>query len=178
MDTLTGLILRPELGNDYGDITALNNIAFGQSMEGRLVEALRRNPHFIKGLSLVAVIDGKLVGHILFFPILIKGEGKVFRSLALAPMSVLPEYQGKGIGSALVNLGLEEARADGFDSVIVLGHRDFYPRFGFVPASRFGISPPYEVPDEVFFAMELYPGSLQGVIGMVEYPPEFAEAEA
>jgi putative acetyltransferase len=62
--------------------------------------------------------------------------------------------------------------------VIVLGHRDYYPRFGFVPASRFGISPPFEVPDGVFFAMELYPGSLQGVIGMVEYPPEFAEAEA
>jgi len=174
METLAGLILRPELSNDFFDITILHNKAFGQAAEGRLVEVLRRNPHFIKGLSLVAVLNGKLVGHILFFPILIKGEGKVFRSLALAPMSVLPEYQGKGIGSALVNLGIEEARADGFDSVIVLGHRDYYPRFGFAPASRLGITPPFEVPDEVFFAMELYPGALQGVKGMVEYPPEYA----
>lgn len=174
METLAGLILRPELSNDFNDITILHNKAFGQAAEGRLVEVLRRNPHFIKGLSLVAVLNGKLVGHILFFPILIKGEGKVFRSLALAPMSVLPEYQGKGIGSALVNLGIEEASADGFDSVIVLGHRDYYPRFGFIPASRFGITPPFEVPDDVFFAMELYPGALQGVKGMVQYPPEFA----
>lgn len=174
METLSGLILRPELSNDFGDITELHNKAFGQALEGRLVEVLRRNPHFIKGLSLVAVLNGKLLGHILFFPVLIKGEGKVFRSLTLASVSVLPEYQGQGIGSALVNLGIEEARVDGFDSVIVLGHRDYYPRFGFVPASRYGITPPFEVPDDVFFAMELHPGALQGVNGMVEYPPEFA----
>lgn len=174
METLAGLILRPELSNDFGDITLLHNKVFGQAAEGRLVEVLRRNPHFIKGLSLVAVLNGKLVGHILFFPVLIKGEGTVFRSLALAPMSVLPEYQRKGIGSAMVNLGIEEARADGFDSVIVLGHRDYYPRFGCLPASRFGITPPFDVPDEVFFAMELHPGGLQGVKGVVEYPPEFA----
>lgn len=178
MDTLAGLILRPELVNDYGNITALNRIAFGQSKEGRLIIALRRNPHFTKGLSLVAVIDGKLIGHILYIPVLIKGEGKVFRSLALVSVSVMPDYQRKGIGTALVNLGIEEARADGFDSLLVPVYSDFFSRFGFKPAFRFGIRPSLDVPGEVLFALELHPGSLIGVSGMVEYPPEFAEVEA
>lgn len=174
METTAGLTIRPELSNDYIKITQINDKAFGQSGEGRLVEALRHNPLFIKGLSLVALLDGKLVGHILFFPILIKGQGKVFRSLALAPMAVLPEFQRMGIGTALVYGGLDEARAGKFGSVIVLGHRDYYPRFGFRQASGFGIFPPFNVPDDVFFAMELQQDGLSGVNGIVEYPPEFS----
>lgn len=175
MELPEGLIIRPELSSDYPKITRLNDLAFGQPGEGKLVEALRTNPLFIKGLSLVAIISHEVVGHILFFPVLIRSENKVFRSLALAPMSVLPGFQGKGIGTALVNAGLDEAKAGKFDSVIVLGHRDYYPRFGFKPASGFGIVPPFEVPDDVFFAMELRPEGLSGVTGMVEYPEEFSK---
>lgn len=175
MEAPEGLIIRPELSNDYGKITELNNRAFGRPGEGRLVEALRHNHLFIKGLSLVAVLQGKLVGHILFFPILIRGEGKIFRSLALAPMAVLPQYQRIGIGTALVSTGIDEARAGKHGSVIVLGHRDYYPRFGFIPASRYGIFPPFPVPDDVFLAIELFPEGLKGVKGTVEYPPEFGE---
>ncbi|MBK6964096.1 MAG: N-acetyltransferase [Bacteroidales bacterium] len=174
MELPAGLIIRPELSGDYAKITRLNDLAFGQPGEGKLIEALRLNPLFIKGLSLVAIIRGEIVGHILFSPVLIRSENKVFRSLALAPMSVLPGFQGKGIGSALISAGLDEAKAGKFDSVIVLGHRDYYPRFGFKPASRFGIVPPFEVPDDVFFAMELRPDGLSGVTGVVEYPGEFA----
>lgn len=174
METPAELTIRPELSNDYAKITQINEQAFGQPGEGRLVEALRHNPLFIKGLSLVALFDRKLVGHILFFPILIKGEGKIFRSLALAPMAVLPEFQRMGIGTALVLSGLDEARAGKFGSVIVLGHRDYYPRFGFRPASGFGIFPPINVPDDAFFAMELQPDGLSGVNGTVEYPFEFS----
>ncbi len=170
-----GLFIRPELSNDYQSITELNVKAFGQPGEAKLVEDLRRNPQFIKGLSLVAVLDGKLLGHILFFPIIIRNTDKVYRSLALAPMAVLPDYQGRGIGSALVIAGIDEARAGKFGSVIVMGHRDYYPRFGFKKASQYGIFPPFVVPDDVFFALELQPGALERVKGIVEYPLEFAE---
>ncbi|MHC1775411.1 MAG: GNAT family N-acetyltransferase [Lentimicrobium sp.] len=174
MELPEGLIIRPELSSDYSKITRLNDLAFGQPGEGKLVEALRTNPLFIKGLSLVAIINGQVVGHILFFPVLIRSNNKVFRSLVLAPMSVLPGFQGKGIGSALVYAGLDEATAGKFDSVVVLGSWDYYTRFGFKPACGFGIVPPFEAPDDVFFALELRPDGLSGVNGMVEYPGEFA----
>jgi len=174
MDSPDGLLIRPELKGDYEKITGLNDFAFGQKGEGRLVETLRRNPLFIKGLSLVALLEGNLVGHILFFPVLIRDGQKVFRSLALAPMAVLPGYQCKGIGTALVNTGIDEAREGKHRSVIVLGHREYYPRFGFRPAIHYGIIPPFNVPSDVFFAIELLPGGLEGVSGIVEYPPEFS----
>lgn len=173
MKTLSGLIIRPELPNDYDMIGKINDLAFGREAEGKLVVALRRNALFIKGLSLVALINSQLVGHILFFPVLIRNEEKVFLTLALAPMAVVPEYQRKGIGSSLINSGLDEARAGAFQSVIVLGHKYYYPGFGFEPASLYGIYPPFAVPDEVFLAMELVPGGLKGVKGVVEYPPEY-----
>ncbi|KAF0196703.1 MAG: putative acetyltransferase [Bacteroidetes bacterium] len=175
MDAPAGLLIRPELKSDYEKITALHDLAFGQKGEGRLVEALRRNPVFIRGLSLVALLDGNLVGHILFFPVLVRDGQKVFRSLALAPLAVLPNYQRKGIGSALVIAGIDEAREGKHRSVIVLGHREYYPGFGFRPAIHYGILPPFDVPSDVFFAMELIPGGLAGVSGTVEYPPEFSE---
>ncbi len=175
MDAPAGLIIRPELKSDYERITALHDHAFGQIGESRLVEALRRNPLFIRGLSLVALLDGNLVGHILFFPVLIRDGQKVFRSLALAPIAVLPDYQRKGIGSALVNTGIDEAREGKHRSVIVPGHPEFFPGFGFRPAIHYGIRPPFDVPADLFFAMELIPGGLTGVSGIVEYPPEFSE---
>jgi len=134
---------------------------------------LRKTKKFNPGLSLVAEVQGRIVGHILFYPIEIRSEDKVFPSLALAPMAVLPEYQRQGIGSQLVEEGLKKARKLGFSSVIVLGHAAYYPRFGFEPAGKWGIQPPFEVPDDVFMALELVRDGLKDIQGTVEYPPEF-----
>jgi predicted N-acetyltransferase YhbS len=169
------LIIRSETEKDFIDITIVNDLAFGQANEGLLVEKLRNTPDYIPGLSLVAIYDNKIVGHILFYPITINNENAKYTSLTLAPMSVLPEYQKKGIGSELVKQGLNRARDLGFSSVIVLGHAEYYPRFSFKPASFYGIKLPFDVPDNVFMAIELTEGTLRNVKGTVKYPPAFSE---
>jgi putative acetyltransferase len=165
--------IRPEIIEDYSSITEVNDLAFGQKNEGQLILRLRKTKKIIPELSLVAEIEGRIVGHILFCPIEIRSEGKVFPSLALAPMAVLPEFQKQGIGSQLVREGLKRARKLGFKSVIVLGHAAYYPRFGFEPAGKWGIRPPFKVPDDVFMALELVKDGLKGIQGTVEYPSEF-----
>jgi len=165
--------IRRETGGDHQNITVVNDLGFGQKNEGQLILRLRKTRKYIPGLSLVAEIEGRIVGHILFYPIDIKSEGTVFPSLALAPMAVLPEYQKKRIGSQLVKEGLKRARRLGFKSVIVLGHAAYYPRFGFEPAGKWSIRPPFEVPDDVFMALELVRDGLKGIQGTVEYPSEF-----
>ena len=167
--------IRSEKSGDYPGIKKVNDLAFGQPNEGMLIEKLRENSAFIKELSLITELDGEIIGHILFFPIWIKNGQNKHRSLALAPMSVLPEYQKKGIGSQLIFKGLETARELGFKSVIVLGHSAYYPKFGFVVASKFGIKAPFDVPDEVFMCLELVPDGCKGISGIVQYPKEFEE---
>jgi predicted N-acetyltransferase YhbS len=98
---------------------------------------------------------------------------KEYESLALAPMAVLPKYQKQGIGAKLIKEGLKKAKKIGFDSVFVLGHKDYYPRFGFEKASRWNIKCPFKVPDEAFMAIELSVGALKERSGIVEYPKEF-----
>lgn len=168
-------MIRQEKTSDFEGIKKVNDLAFGQENEGILVEMLRDNPDFIKQLSLIAELNGKVVGHILFFPIQISTGKNTHQSLALAPMSVIQEFQKKGIGSQLVLDGLNVARELGFRSVIVLGHPDYYPKFGFSPASQWGIKAPFDVPDEAFMAIELVKGGLDGISGIVEYPKEFDE---
>ena len=167
--------VKQETDKDYRGITEVNDLAFGQKNEGRLILRLRKTKKFIPELSLVAEIEDRIVGHILFYPIEIKSDDQVFPSLALAPMAVLPEYQKQGIGSRLVEEGLKKARKLGSKSVIVLGHAAYYPRFGFEPAGKWGIRPPFEVPDAVFMALELVRDGLKDIQGTVEYPPEFNE---
>lgn len=169
------LLIRPEQEKDYSRITEINDRAFGQPGEGKLVEKLRRSESFLPELSLVAEQESSLVGHILFSRIVIVSGSAREPSIALAPMSVLPEWQKKGIGSQLVREGLRQAKELGHGSVIVLGHPEYYPRFDFQPASRWDIRPPFEAPDEAFLALELEPGALAGKSGVVEYPPEFQE---
>ncbi len=169
------VIVRSETPADYDSIRRINEQAFGQPDEAFLVEKLRKNPAFNPALSLVAVKNNIVVGHILFFPAkIISDTGKETETLALAPMSVFPAFQRQGIGSSLVSEGLAvAARQSYYGSVVVLGHEHFYPRFGFVKASGYGVRSPYDCPDETFMIQELKAGALSGVQGMVEYPAVF-----
>lgn len=170
---MASINIRSETTEDITSIRRVNAEAFGRKAEANLVDALRSNGRAT--LSLVALDHGSVAGHILFSPLTIEAEGARHEALGLGPMAVLPEFQRQGIGSALVRAGLEELTRQGHGAVIVLGHPDFYPRFGFVPASRYGISSKYKVPDEVFMARELLPGALSGKSGLVVYSTEFDE---
>jgi putative acetyltransferase len=165
------MIIRPETVEDREAIASLTTEAFGRAGEAYLIEALRARGKVV--LSLVAVHEGHVAGHILFYPVLVETAGQSYQMAGLGPMAVLPQFQGQGLGSALVRRGLEELRRANHGAVVVLGHPEFYPRFGFVPASHYGIKSRYEVPDEVFMAVELIPGALAGKGGTVVYPPEF-----
>ncbi len=167
---MTDLVLRLETQADIAGVRAVNAAAFEADAEAALVDALREAGKFV--LSLVASLNGDVVGHILFTKILMEPGGIEAGILGLGPMAVRPGSQGQGIGSALVRRGLERCRDLGFRGVVVLGHPAFYPRFGFVPASEHGITSTYDVPDEVFMAMGLGEGELPG--GLAVYPPEFA----
>lgn len=172
---MTQVFIRQEREADYAAVDAVNKAAFAQDSEARLVALLRKSAAFIRELSLVAELEGKVVGHILFTRILIRDHGgHEHPSLALAPMAVLPEVQQQGIGSQLVRSGLARARELGYPSVIVLGHAHYYPRFGFVPAAQWNIKAPFDVPAHVFMAIELAEDGLRGVSGTVEYPEAFA----
>ena len=170
------LNIRHETGNDYIGIEKINDLAFGQQVEGKLIERLRKNPEYNEKLSIVAEIVGGIIGHILFFPIKISDGEHSYDSLSLGPMAVVPKFQGKGIGGRLILHGLQVSRDLGYTSVIVLGHKDYYPKFGFKPASKWGIHAPFNVPDEAFMAIELIENGLKGVKGAVMYPKEIIEA--
>ena len=169
---MAGLTIRPERPADRAAIRRVNEAAFGRPDEGALVDALRVTSAFIPELSLVAE-DDEVVGHILFTGLRVVDGHVSHPALALAPMAVAPPRQRSGVGSALVHRGLAEAERLGHGLVIVLGHPDYYPRFGFRPARAFGIRSPFEAPDEAFLVLELRPGVLDSVQGLVEYPPAF-----
>ena len=164
--------IRAEKWEDEEEIYQLNQLAFKGDEESKLIDNLRTTHAFIPELSLIAEKQSIIVGHILFSLIHIVGK-KEWPSLALAPMSVLPAYQQKGIGTALVQEGLKRARAMGFPSVFVLGHKDYYPRFGFSKASKWSVKCPLDVPDEAFMAMELFPAALENKSGTLKYSKAF-----
>jgi len=166
--------IRAETPADIEAISEVNRLAFGRENEARLVETIRDTPGFIPALSLVAERDGRVVGHVLFSRIAIRtGGGPDIPALALAPVAVLPEHQGQGIGAALIRTGLDRARDLGHRIVVVVGHPNYYPRFGFTPARAQGLEAPFPVSDPAFMALALVPGALDGVHGLVVYPEAF-----
>lgn len=175
---ISKLEIREEQPADFAEVFEVNRLAFGQEDEARLVEALRKNATaFVPELSILAAIEGRVVGHILFTKIKIQDDGdSQSESLALAPMAVRPEFQRRGIGGQLIRNGLETARNLGYKSVIVLGHEHYYPKFGFEPAERWQIQAPFDVPSTFFMAIELVPDGLNQVSGTVVYPKEFESA--
>lgn len=165
------MLVRNETESDYDAVRQVNEAAFGRPAEADLVDALRRAGAII--CSLVAEQDGAVVGHILFSPATLTGDKGVVDIAALGPMAVLPAYQGQGIGSELVRAGLTICRAAGFGLCIVLGHAEYYPRFGFRPSRPLGIRWEHDVAEPYFMVAELQPGALGGAAGVARYRPEF-----
>ncbi|MGW6193609.1 GNAT family N-acetyltransferase [Bacillus cereus] len=171
--------IRQEQKNDYRKTEevvqqAFLNEEFSDKKEHELVKRIRECDAFIPELSIVAV-DEEIVGHIMLSKITIEQDGTSVKSLALAPVSVAPGHQKKGIGGKLIAAASEKAKELGYESVVVLGHPEYYPKFGFKKASDWNIKAPFEVPDEVFMVMELRKNTLQGVEGIVQYSSAFAE---
>lgn len=167
------MIIRQEKSNDYGIIYSVIKNAFDSAEhadgnEQDLVIALRKSENYIPELALVAEEDGKIVGHIMFTKAKV-GEIDV---LALAPLSVLPEYQRKGVGTALIKAGHKIAKELGYGYSVVLGSETYYPRTGYVPADTFGIIPPFDVPRENFMAYKI-DDSVSMIGGTIKYAKEF-----
>jgi putative acetyltransferase len=171
-ETLTPLVCRQELPADSPAIRAVEIAAFNRPNEADLVDALRSRGGLT--LSAVATLDGEIVGHIAYSPVTIESDRGSFNALALAPMAVLPDWQRQGVGSSLIEWSLNESRRAGHELVIVVGHPEFYSRFGFVPALPRGVRCPFAVPVEAFLVLELQPGALGGRAGMARYRSEFA----
>lgn len=170
------IVIRAERPEDRESIFQVNTQAFPTSMEAELVDALREVAD--PWISLVAVAEDRVVGHILFTPVALRmGEGPprsaAPRMAGLAPMAVLPDHQRIGIGSRLVRSGLEACRAAGFQAVVVLGHETYYPSFGFAPASRWDLHFPGAEGHPAFMALDLEPGALAGARGHVDFLPPF-----
>lgn len=155
------MLIRTEKKSDRAVVYRINTAAFERCAEAELVETLRECVQPL--ISLVAEEDAAVVGHIMFSPVCVSADSRL-RLMGLAPMAVVPAYQRQGIGSALVRAGLERCKALACSAVVVLGHPAYYPRFGFLPASRFGLRCEYNVPDEVFLAIELEPGIFERYI--------------
>ena len=160
--------IREEHSGDVAAVRDVNRRAFGQDQESHIVDALRANGAAL--LSLVAILDGQVVGHIMYSPLSVVDR----QGAALGPMSVLPEFQRQGIGSRLVESGNRKLQEAGCPFIIVVGHPEYYPRFGFSPASTYGITCEWELPDNVFMVLALNQPKMKDVAGLAKYRPEFS----
>jgi putative acetyltransferase len=161
--------IREELSFDRSAVRAVNRLAFGSTEEADLIERLRVDGEII--VSLVATDDDEIVGHILFSELSIETREGSIRAAALAPMAVHPDRQGERIGSELVREGLAMCRERGVQAVVVLGHEEYYPRFGFSPEMAQGLRAPFS--GNAFMALEIIPGVLQVQDALARYPRAF-----
>jgi putative acetyltransferase len=175
------MTIRPELPSEHAAVERIHLLAFSQAFAGTgpyeagVVAKVRQSEHFVPEWSLVAIEAQQVVGHILFSYLGLQDEsGTARRVVVLAPLAIHPEHQRKGIGTALVQAGLEKLEAQREPLVVVRGHPGYYPRFGFVPSARLGIRPPFEVAEEAYMAKALgaYSPEYRGV---VVYPRAFAQ---
>ena len=174
------LTIRQETSSDYKSVFELIKEAFANEKysdhkEQILVEKLRNSNSFIPELSIIAQIDDVIVGHILLTEIKIINKDNSIVSLALAPVSVMPKYQKQGIGGKLITHAHTLAKNLGYKSIILLGHEDYYPKFGYKQADKFQIKLPFDVPTENCMVIELIEDGLLNVNGIIEYPKEFME---
>lgn len=165
--------IRQENQKDYEEVymvvkTAFETAEHSDGNEQDLVVALRNSDSFIPELSLVAVKDDKIVGYILFTKIKIENHEEI----ALAPLAVLPEYQKQGIGSMLIEQGHKIAKKLGYHYSIVLGSENYYPKFGYIPATQYGIQAPFDVANKNFMAAKLNDTDIE-ITGVVQYAKEF-----
>ena len=167
------MIIRTERETDFSTVYKINCKAFGTTEEALLVNKIRKSG--IPIISLVSEINNKLVGHILFSQAHIVSENSRIEIMVLAPMAVLPEYQRRNVGSEMVKLGLKLCIQNAYGAVAVLGHPEYYPRFGFKSSVNFNITSSYDVPDDVFMIMELKDGFLNSLSGQVKYHKLFDE---
>ena len=172
--------IRQEEPKDYKTVSKIIETAFigdpySDNREHILVEKLRLAKGFVPELSLVAMVNDELVGHILLTPIKIKNEYESIMSLALAPVSVKVGMQGQGVGGKLINVAHKKAKALGYKHVVLLGHENYYPRFGYELTSKYNIKLPFDAPEENCMVIALEENALDGVYGIVEYPKEFLE---
>jgi len=166
--------IRPETDNDVTAIYHINAQGFGREKEAEFVNHLR--DHHGVTLSLVAELDGLLVGHALFSPAKIEPDGSGFNSVVLAPLAILPEYQRRGIGSRLVREGIEQMRIMGHDIIFLVGHPEYYPRFGFTRAGRMGFRCEFDVPDKAWMLLETGKKDYRNLERTVYFRPEFRVA--
>jgi putative acetyltransferase len=169
------ITVRPETPEDYDAVRSVNLAAFDTATEADLVDAMREETEYVPKLSLVAELDGQIVGHALFSEVMIERESSELKALSLGPIAVLPEHQSQGIGSAMMNEGHKRGREMGYPFVVLIGHPWYYPRFGYVPARQYGLVPLWDVSDEVFMVCELTTGALENASGTIRYPRPFRE---
>jgi predicted N-acetyltransferase YhbS len=172
--------IRQEKVSDYKSVFDLIKNAFESEIhsdhrEQFLVERLRKSDNFIPELSIVAENNGEIVGYILLTKIKIKNSETEFTSLALAPVAVKNDYQNNGIGSKLILFAHSKALELNYDSIALLGHENYYPKFGYKTANQFNIKFPFDVPDENCMLIELKKDALLNVNGTIVYPKEFYE---
>lgn len=164
------MLVREEQERDHAEVHAVNLAAFETPAEAKLVIRLRKEAR--PTISMVAVKGEEVVGHILFSPVVLS-EHESLQIMGLAPVAVAPEHQRKGVGSSLVRAGLKRCKETGYGAVVVLGHPEYYPHFGFVAAARSGVRFAYDAPEEAFMLLELQPGYLDNAQGTISYHAAF-----
>jgi putative acetyltransferase len=161
------------MASDREAISLVLRQAFGGEDEVELVDALRDAGHLL--LSLVAEDGGRIVGHVAYSPMTVDTDSDTYSAICLAPLAVLPSHQRQGVGTALMNVSLDQLRSSVRSGVFLLGHPSYYPRFGFRPAREFDVH--YQDDRDAFMALELTAGDLNGISGAAHFAPEFARFE-
>ncbi|MBD2843558.1 N-acetyltransferase [Paenibacillus sp. IB182496] len=171
------IIIRTENENDFSQVYDVNVIAFGdREDEAKLVERIRDTENFIPQLSIIAEDKGTIVGHVLLSKAEVVEGDKQHEVIVLAPIAVRPNYQKQGIGKQLINEGIKRCSELGFYVVLLIGHPEYYPKFGFKPARKFNLElTQFKVPNEVFMVNELKEHELMKIKGELRYPKAFFE---